>query len=83
MRCPPDFQGSAYAPIAVGDFTNNGVTDIVAPDGVYLGTGDGTFQAPSADRRTRRPRLDPTAIAVGDFNNDQNLDVAVALGGYR
>ncbi len=35
---PADFQGSFYAPpIAVGDFTNNGVTDIVAPDGVHLG----------------------------------------------
>ena len=62
LALPPSFQGSSYAPIAVGDFTNNGVPDIVAPDGVYLGTGDGTFQAPSADRRARRPRPG----AVGD-----------------
>ena len=53
---PSNFQGSSYAPIAVGDFTNNGILDIVAPDGVHLGTGDGTFEAPSADRRARRPQ---------------------------
>jgi hypothetical protein len=77
---PASFQGGTFAPIAAGDFTNNGLDDIVAPDGVHLATGDGTFQSPSADPPLADPTLQPTAIAVGDFNNDQKLDVAVALG---
>ncbi len=73
----PEFQETGFAPIAVGDFTGNGIPDIVAPDGVHLGVGDGTFQAPTDPLVD--PTADPSAIAVGDFNNDQNLDVAVAL----
>ncbi len=76
---PPNFQGTGFAPVAVGDFTGNGVQDIVAPNGVYLGTGDGTFEAPSPSDALVNPASGPSAIAVGDFNNDQKLDVAVAL----
>ncbi len=81
VMLPPDFQEGSFAPIAVGDFTNNGILDIVAPDGVHLGTGDGTFQAPSASAALVDPSLNeyPSAIAVGDFNGDGDLDVAVAL----
>jgi large repetitive protein len=77
---PPSFQGSSYEPIAVGDFTNNGILDIVAPDGVHLGLGDGTFEA-AAGAALVDPSLneEPSAIAVGDFNGDGNLDAAVAL----
>ena len=81
LALPPEFQEGNYAPIAVGDFNNNGILDIVAPDGVHPGVGDGTFQAPSADDALVDPTQysDPSAIAVGDFNGDRNLDVAVAL----
>ena len=63
-RCPPASRRERFAPIAVGDFTNNGILDIVAPDGVHLGTGDGTFQAPSAGGAL----VDPTqaTMPVGD-----------------
>jgi FG-GAP-like repeat len=81
LALPLSYQGNSYAPIAVGDFTNNGILDIVAPDGVHLGTGDGTFEAPSATGALVDPSTMATAIAVGNFNGDQNLDVAVALGG--
>ncbi len=81
LALAPSFQGTGFAPIAVGDFTNNGIVDIVAPDGVHLGTGDGTFEAPSATGALADPTTYPTAIAVGYFNGDRNLDVAVALGG--
>jgi FG-GAP-like repeat len=76
---PTNFQGSSFAPIAVGDFTNNGFDDIVAPDGVHLANGDGTFQTPPADPPLVDPARGPSAIAVGDFNNDHKLDVALAL----
>ena len=75
----PGFEGTGYAPIAVGDFTGNGVADIVAPDGIHLGIGDGTFAAASQSGAFVDPASGPSAIAVGDFNNDHKLDVAVAL----
>jgi hypothetical protein len=80
---PPAFQEGNYAPIAVGDFTNDGILDIVAPDGVHPGIGDGTFGAPSPAGALVDPTqsTEPSAIAVGDFNGDHNLDAAVALAG--
>jgi large repetitive protein len=74
-----DYQGSSSEPIAIGDFTNNGILDIVAADGVHLGTGDGTFEAPSVTGALADPSSSPSAIAVGDFNGDGDLDAAVAL----
>ena len=75
------FSEGSYAPLAVGDFNNDKIPDIVASDGVHLGTGDGTFQPAPAGGALVDPTqsLLPTAIAVGDFNGDHNLDVAVAL----
>ena len=66
--------------MAVGDFNGDGNLDVVTPDGVHLGLGDGTFQPvdwslpPIVD-----VGLTPTAMVVGDFNGDGTLDVAVAL----
>jgi hypothetical protein len=81
VQLSPDFQTGPYAPIAVGDFNNNGVLDIVAPDGVHQGTGDGTFEAPLANAALDDPSTgdSPSAIVVGNFNSDGNLDVAMAL----
>jgi large repetitive protein len=79
LPLPPALQGTGEAPIAVGDFTDDGNLDIVEPDGVHLGTGDGTFEAPSPTGALADLSSIPTAIAVGDFNNDHNLDVAVAV----
>ena len=78
------FDENSSAPIATGDFTNNGIVDIVAPDGVHLGTGDGTFTPPSAADALVDPSVqDASAIAVGDFNGDGNLDAAVAISEHR
>ncbi len=79
LTLPPDFQGTGFAPIASGDFTGNGIQDIVAPDGVHMGTGDGTFASPPPTGALVDPSAGPSAIAVGDLNNDHRLDVAVAL----
>jgi hypothetical protein len=44
---------------------------------VLLGNGDGTFQSPTAIALPTTP----TAAAVGDFNGDGKLDIAVSLFG--
>ena len=75
--------------LAVGDFTNDGIPDLVAVGGdmqppavvadwvrVLPGKGDGTFGAPLP-----AAMLPPFAsdVAVGDFDGDRNLDVVVSL----
>jgi hypothetical protein len=67
--------------IATASFRGNGILDLVVATNsasgvaVLLGNGNGTFQAPVAYN------TDNNAISVttGDFNNDGNLDLAVAV----
>jgi hypothetical protein len=70
--------------LAVGDFRGNGLMDVVVGNtlstantvSVLLGNGNGTF-APHVDHAAGGP---PTSIAVGDFNGDGKLDIAVLYG---
>jgi hypothetical protein len=72
----------AYS-VAVGDFNADGLADLAvgnfgtSPDylgmvSIFLGQGDGTFQA----ARTFLAGFGPNSIAVGDFNGDGKQDLA-------
>jgi hypothetical protein len=72
-----------YYPLTAGDFNGDGIPDLAGPDGVRLGTGDGTFRDPRAGLGL--PVLSPVdALSVmtsGDFNGDGRLDLAIAETG--
>jgi hypothetical protein len=67
--------------LAVGDFNNDHRLDVAAVGyfdgsnslGILLGNGDGTLQESITYSLTDTPN----GVAVGDFNHDGNLDVAV------
>src|SRR5262245_59514225 len=57
------------ADVAVGDFTGDGIPDMVTAGGtldIYIGHGDGTFDAPTAAYSTNAN--EHTGVAVADFN---------------
>jgi hypothetical protein len=72
--------------VAVDDFTGDGVPDVLglatATNEIWLlpGKGDGTFAAPKLVANLGANAA-PTDLAVGDFNGDRILDVAVAEKG--
>jgi Bacterial Ig-like domain (group 3)/FG-GAP-like repeat/FG-GAP repeat/Beta-propeller repeat/NHL repeat len=70
--------------IAVADFNGDGKPDLAAtvfPSNqvvLYLGNGDGTFNAAPTTTPTG---IQPEAIVTGDFNNDGKADLAVGNQG--
>jgi hypothetical protein len=79
----PHFPAGAYPEsVAVGDFNGDGTPDLAVANDVYpngtvsvlLGKGDGSFLPAQSYAAGNRP----TSVAVGDFNNDGKLDLAVA-----
>ena len=66
-----DINGDGKLDLAVGNYSDNTVT-------ILLGKGDGTFLPPSGS--AVRVGAGPTALALGDFNGDRKLDLAVANG---
>jgi hypothetical protein len=82
------YNSYSQSAIATGDFNNDGNEDLVfgadwqGPPTqlqVNLGNGEGKFRF--ASRFANFPELWPLDIVVGDFNQDGNLDLAVAAAG--
>ena len=72
---PTDFDG--YAPLAEGRFFGSGAPlDLVGPDGIHVGNGDGTFQSLAVDGPLGDPGWTVSAIAVGDFAPNGLPDIA-------
>ena len=73
--------GAFSSSVAVGDFNGDGKLDLVVTNsaesdatvGVLLGNGDGTFQ----NQVDYPVGTYPYIVAVGDFNGDGKLDLAV------
>jgi hypothetical protein len=71
--------------VAVGDFNNDTILDIVIANygnnklGIFLGRGNGTFASIMLFSMAYGSR--PFSVMVGDFNSDRKLDIAVANNG--
>jgi hypothetical protein len=83
----PTPSNSETSAVAIGDLNADGIPDLLLANtgdstgGVMLGKGDGTFQ-PEIRYQTSSPTdgggtTSPTAVLVGDFNNDSFNDFVV------
>jgi len=82
---PVSLPGGGFGAVATGDFNGDGKLDLVVANNegnnvsIFLGNGNGTFQP--AVSYSAGPGTLPDAIAVGDFNGDGKLDLAVTSNG--
>jgi hypothetical protein len=73
---PISFNGNF--PFAIGDLGGNGIQDLVTPDGIHLGVGDGTFESAAVSGPLGDTDWNVTAIAVGYFSGGGLPDIAFA-----
>jgi predicted nucleotidyltransferase len=80
----PYSTGSLSGPtsVVVGDFNKDGRLDLAVANsgtdniGVLFGNGNGTFSSPKL--YSTGSGSEPFRLATGDFNNDNQLDIAIA-----
>lgn len=71
--------------LAVDDLNNDNHLDVVVANygtsnvGIFFGYGNGTFR--SQQIHTTLPNSNPSSITIADFNDDNQLDIAVANNG--
>ena len=76
----PITQGQSPVWVATADLRGSGKTDLIVAEadsnsiGIFLGKGDGTF----TESKVALPASAVT-LAIGDFNHDGNLDIAVPI----
>lgn len=81
----PTGDSSSPSSIAIADFNNDSHIDIVVSNngtqtvGILLGFGNGSFDHPMT--YSTGEGSGPRSIAVGDFNNDNKIDIVVANSG--
>jgi len=73
--------------IATGDFNEDGLDDMAVADEsgvvIWLSNGDGTFTEGETLPIETQINAIASAVVVGDFNGDGNLDVAYTDGPYK
>jgi len=77
-----DMGSNTLGTVALADMNNDGILDVISGGanagaavlGIRLGVGNGTFG--SATTFTGGPTSSYTTIAIGDINNDGNMDIA-------
>jgi hypothetical protein len=82
LVAPTYAAGANPSSLAVGDFNGDGKPDLVLVNNpgatgkvsIFLGNGDGTFHAANS----YAVGINASSVAVGDFNGDGILDLAVA-----
>lgn len=86
----PSKVGGGTAPLVIADFNNDGKVDIAAVQpnnqiAVYLGNGDGTFQAPKISSITLPSgwTFGSGGAAAGDFNGDGKEDLVAWTDNYQ
>jgi len=74
---------NSLSPPVVGDFNNDRIPDLAVASfsiiAVLIGNGDGTFKAPLI----LNTNVNPSSLAVADFNSDGNLDLMAGGSGFN